>query len=344
MRFIIFIILLLNIFACNNEEITDKNFSYLPDAVGGYSTLNIVADQNLWDYGLKSKVEPVFNREINGLLNRESEFDIQSLRSKAFNRLFKRQRHILIFVTSKKINTKGVSVKKDVFAKGQIIVQVSGRSNQETSQIFDEKKIQIFELFENHRISIIQKLAKLKNNLSLENKLSNSQGIHLIIPQSYQLALDTTNFFYVTKKAKIKCEKFNHGSCYIQTGIFTYFFDYTSQDIFTPNKFIAMRDSITKRYIEGSPQGDSLRSYMKVYKEFSVSTKKVNLNGDFAFEVKGWWDLQNGTMGGPFVSVAYVDELRNRVIVVDGFIFGPNFNKRRFVKELEAVCLSIEPN
>jgi hypothetical protein len=49
-------------------------------------------------------------------------------------------------------------------------------------------------------------------------------------------------------------------------------------------------------------------------------------------------------MGGPFVSVAYVDELRNRVIVVDGFIFGPNFNKRRFVKELEAVCLSIEPN
>jgi hypothetical protein len=81
---------------------------------------------------------------------------------------------------------------------------------------------------------------------------------------------------------------------------------------------------------------------MKVYSDLSVSTKNINLNGDFAFEVKGWWDLQNGTMGGPFVSVAYVDEARNRVIVVDGFVFGPNFNKRRFIKELEAICLSIK--
>ncbi len=344
MRFIIFVILLLNLFACNNEEVNNENFSYLPDAVGGYSTLNIVADQTLWDNGLKKQVEPIFTKEIRGLLNREPEFDLQTIRSKAFNRLFQRQRHILIFVTSKKISKKGISVKKNIFAKGQIIVQVSGSSNKETTQIFNEKKLQIFKLFENHRTSIIQKLAKLKNNLSLENQLSNSQGIQLIIPQSYQLALDTDNFFYVTKKAKIKCEKFNHGSCYIQTGIFTYFFDYTSQDIFTPNKFIAMRDSITKLYIEGSSQRDSLRSYMKVYKGLSVSTKDVNINGNFAFEVKGWWDLQNGTMGGPFVSVAYVDELRNRVIVVDAFVFGPNFNKRRFIKELEAVCLSIQPN
>ena len=148
----------------------------------------------------------------------------------------------------------------------------------------------------------------------------------------------------MTKKAKIKCEKFNHGNCYIQTGIFTYFFDYSSQDIFTPKKFIAMRDSVTKLYIEGSSENDSLRSYMKVYKELPASSENINLNGKYAYKIKGWWDLQNGTMGGPFVSVASVDELRNRVIVSDAFVFGPNFNKRRFVKELEAVCLSIQAN
>ena len=116
------------------------------------------------------------------------------------------------------------------------------------------------------------------------------------------------------------------------------------QCIGTPNKFIAMRDSITKLYIEGSSQNDSLRSYMKVYKELPISSENININGKYGYKIKGWWDLQNGTMGGPFVSVAYVDELRNRVIVSDAFVFGPNFNKRRFIKELEAVCLSIQAN
>ena len=105
-----------------------------------------------------------------------------------------------------------------------------------------------------------------------------------------------------------------------------------------------MRDSVTKLYIEGSSEYDSLRSYMKVYKELPASSENINLNGKYAYKIKGWWDLQNGTMGGPFVSVASVDELRNRVIVSDAFVFGPNFNKRRFVKELEAVCLSIQAN
>ena len=344
MRYITFIFTLFIFFSCNNEEENDSNFSYLPDAVGGYSTINIIADQNLWDYGLKKYVEPIFTKEIEGLLNKEPEFDIQTIRSKAFNRLFQRQRFILMFVSSNKINSEVVTVKKDVYAKGQIIVQVSGKSEKDAIKVFNQKKAQIFTLLDNHRTSIIQQLAKSKNNKSLEKQLSNSQGINLVIPQSYTLALDTTNFFYVTKKAKIKCEKFNHGNCYIQTGIFTYFFDYSSQDIFTPNKFIAMRDSITKLYIEGSSQNDSLRSYMKVYKELPISSENINLNGKYGYEVKGWWDLQNGTMGGPFISVAYVDELRNRVIVSDAFVFGPNFNKRRFIKELEAVCLSIRAN
>ncbi|MBI35180.1 MAG: hypothetical protein CMP67_07440 [Flavobacteriales bacterium] len=344
MRYITFFLTVLILTACNSQEDEKSNFSYLPDAVGGYSTINIIADQNLWDYGLQNFIEPVFTKEIEGLLNKEPEFDLQKIRSKAFNRLFQRQRNILMFVSSGKVNSSGIAVKKDVYANGQIIVQVMGKSHKETIEVFMNKKREIFSLIDNHRTKIIQELARVKNNESLETTLSNNHGIKLTIPKSYALAIDSTNFFYVTKKAKIKCEKFNQRNCYLQTGIFTYFFDYSSKDIFTPNKFIEMRDSITKLYIEGSSQNDTIKAYMKVFKELPVSTEEVNINGKYGYEVKGWWDLKNGTMGGPFVSVAHVDELRNRVIVADAFVFGPNFNKRRFVKELEAICLSIEAN
>jgi len=82
MRYITFFLTVLILTACNSQEDEKSNFSYLPDAVGGYSTLNIIADQNLWDYGLQNFVEPVFTKEIEGLLNKEPEFDLQKIRSK----------------------------------------------------------------------------------------------------------------------------------------------------------------------------------------------------------------------------------------------------------------------
>lgn len=342
MRYLTFLFALFLLISCGDDENSNQSeeFSYLPDAVGGYSTINIIADETLWDYGLKKAVEPIFTQQIEGLLNPEREFDITTIRSKAFNRLFQRQRFLLIFVTGKKVLKSGVSLKKDVYANGQIIVQIAAKTNEEVYQLFKSKQTEVFQLLDDHRSKIIQKLAAKNNNKKLEKTLANNHGIKLTIPKSYQLAADSTNFFYVTKKAELKCEKFSHNKCYIQTGIFTYFFNYTSQDVFTPEKFIAMRDSVTKTYIEGNSTNDSLRAYMQVYKGLPVSTENLNLNGKFGYEVKGWWDLKNGTMGGPFVSVAFVDEARSRVVVTDAFIYGPNFNKRRFIKELEAICLS----
>ncbi|MBL55704.1 MAG: hypothetical protein CMP61_00810 [Flavobacteriales bacterium] len=341
MRYFGIILLVVFFFSCSEESGKNSDdFSYLPEAVGGYSTVNIIADQPLWDNGLKAQVQPVFERQIEGLLNPETEFDITTVRSKVFNRLFKRQRALLIFVTSKKVSQEGVSVKKNVYADGQIVVQLAAKTSDAAITLFKNKKDEIFQVIDHHRTTMIQKLARKKNNDQLEDRLLNNHGIGMIIPKSYRLGMDSLNFFYAFKQGEMKCEKFNHKNCYYQTGVFSYFFNYTDQGIFTPEKFIALRDSVTKIYIEGKTTRDSVRSYMQVYKDFPVATKNITINGQFAYEVKGWWDMKNGTMGGPFVSVATVDEMRNRVIVTDAFVFGPNFNKRRFIKELEAICLS----
>ena len=341
MRYLSIIIFSFILFSCNDKQgKSQDDFSYLPEAVGGYSTINIIADKSLLDVGLNTYVNPAFEKQIEGLLNPEKEFDITTIKSKDFNRLFKRQRSLLIFVTSNKINQEGVSLKNDVYANGQIIVQVAAKTEEKAIEIFKNKETEIFQVFDNHRISVIQKLAQKKNNQKLEEQLNNNLGIDLTIPKSYKLGLDSLNFFYAFKQGEMKCEKFNHKNCYYQTGIFTYFLNYTTQNVFTPERFTAIRDSITSIYIEGKTTNDSARAFMRVYKDLPVFTEKVNINGKFGYKVKGWWDMKNGTMGGPFVSFSFVDEQRNRVIVTDAFVFGPNFNKRRFIKELEAICLS----
>lgn len=332
------------IISCGSDEQLkgDENFSYLPDAVGGYSTVNVIADEDLWNDRLEDLIAPIFNQQIKGLITAEREFDYKTIRSKQFNRLFQRQRLIVVFITSGQVKQPGVSLKKDVYANGQIIVQVAAKNNDAVKAVFESKKDQIFQLLSEHRVDCIQRLAQKENNQELEDLLANNQGIDLVVPKSYTLGIDTPGFSYFFKKGEMKCEKFNHNRCYYQTGIFTYFFPYTSTDVFTAEKFTQMRDSITKLYIEGPSVNDSLKAFMEVYKGLPLTTKNITQNSKFGYQVNGWWDMKNGTMGGPFVSVSYVDEIRNRVIVADAFVFGPNFSKRRFVKELEAVCLSLK--
>lgn len=328
--------------SCSDEP--SNNFSYLPDAVGGYNTVNVIADESVWNLGFKRNVSKLFEKDIKGLFNKEPEFDFNTVRSKAFNRLFQRQKFILLLVVSPKVLKPGISIKHDVYANGQIVVQVAAKTDEKVIELFTAQSVVIFKAFDDHRTKIIQALAKKENNKRLEEKLYKNQKINLTVPASYKLAKDTLNFNYFVKKVQMKCEKFKHNNCYVQSGIMVYSFPYTTSAVFDADKLMEIRDSITKQYIGAPPIIDSLPAYMKTMDEFPFEEEKLNLNNQFAYEVSGWWDVENGTMGGPFVCVAIVDEKQNRVIVADGYVFAPNFNKRRFIKELEAVCLTIQAN
>ena len=49
-------------------------------------------------------------------------------------------------------------------------------------------------------------------------------------------------------------------------------------------------------------------------------------------------------MGGPFVSHAQLDEARQRVIVVEGFVYAPETDKRNFLRRIEAALFTLELN
>ena len=52
------------------------------------------------------------------------------------------------------------------------------------------------------------------------------------------------------------------------------------------------------------------------------------------------WNMENAFMGGPFVQYAFVDKTEEKLICVDGYVFAPKFEKREFLRELEAIALS----
>lgn len=52
--------------------------------------------------------------------------------------------------------------------------------------------------------------------------------------------------------------------------------------------------------------------------------------------------MENDMMGGPFVSHAVVDELNNRVIVVEAFVYAAGQKKGRFIRKLEASLYTLK--
>ena len=52
-------------------------------------------------------------------------------------------------------------------------------------------------------------------------------------------------------------------------------------------------------------------------------------------KVRGLWKMQNGFMGGPFISNFINDKLNDRVLVIEGFLFNPGKEKRNSLQELE---------
>ena len=45
-------------------------------------------------------------------------------------------------------------------------------------------------------------------------------------------------------------------------------------------------------------------------------------------------------MGGPFVSITTLDTKNSRMITIDGYVFAPEFDKREYLREVEAIIKS----
>jgi hypothetical protein len=70
--------------------------------------------------------------------------------------------------------------------------------------------------------------------------------------------------------------------------------------------------------------------------------RSLNLNGTYTAELRGLWKVEGDFMGGPFISISQIDEKRNRIVTVEGYVYAPKFNKREYIRQLEAILYSLE--
>jgi hypothetical protein len=72
-----------------------------------------------------------------------------------------------------------------------------------------------------------------------------------------------------------------------------------------------------------------------------VTFNSTTVNGKYCGVLRGLWHMKGDMMGGPFVSHARVDERNNRVVVVEGFVYAPETDKRNFIRRVESALYTL---
>ena len=100
---------------------------------------------------------------------------------------------------------------------------------------------------------------------------------------------------------------------------------------------INMRDTLASKQL---PVEDGAKFITE--QAYTPYIAPTTIDGKFAFETKGTWEIQNQWMAGPFVNYSVRDTINNRYLVLEGFTYAPSSSKRDLQLELESILKSVK--
>lgn len=303
--------------------------SVLTQATGFAYEVIVVMDQANWEGDGGKAVKGDLGSAVSGLPQPEPCMKITYCEPKDFNGLMTYVRNILIVNIDETMYTKvSVGYEENRWARGQVVMSLKAPSAQAVATYLDEHPKVLSNFFV--RVEMARAIDLLQETYSsvVMNTLKDKFGLMLNAPANIETYTDSTDFFWATNNAATG-----------RTDLLVYTFPYTDANTFTPEYLVAKRDSVLKLHVPGAFPG----SYMTTETRFGllVDYKPIELNGKYCGVMRGLWRMEGDMMGGPFVSVARLDEKNNRVVVAEGFVYAPETDKRNFIRRIEAALYTL---
>ncbi len=307
----------------------EMNERVLPNCTGKSGDLLVVADSSSYNNQTGEAIRAIFSTEQVGLPQREALFNVINVPHRSFARIFHSIRNILMI----KIEPEGkikLTVTKDVWSNSQLVITITAPNDEFAAQTILNNKEVLIDYFNNKEIERLQAKYKLSANSKHAQLLREKYKMGLNIDALYVVAHEEKDFIWLRKEENV-------GGHPVSQGLIIYTYPYVSDSTFKVSELVKKRNYFTKKYVKGGAD----KSYMTSYEEYVPNQKEVSLNGVYANELRGLWHMKGDFMGGPFINYSLVDEKRNRVICIDGYVYAPKFDKREFLRELEALIKTI---
>jgi len=320
-HFLLLSLVLIAFFSCK-EETKKEREAMLPDSSGNLCVLQVVVTNDLWDGEIGETIRGIFAVPIDGLPQEEPLFSIRQMPPNAFDGFSQKSR---IFIYIQLQDSTHFRPATNHYAKPQKGYFISAPTPQEVAAVIEKNAEEMLKTL--YKTEIAEKQRRMSLSLLDVSSVEEKLKVTFKIPSAYRIAKLTDDFAWLRKD--------------IRTGTTNLMIYEMPLDAFDNQEtlvrdLIRMRDSIGEMHIEGPRPG----SYMITEDAFAPFVFESEVDGHFAFESKGTWEVKHDFMAGPFVNYIIKDEPNNRILVMEGFTFAPSISKRDYQFELEAIIKS----
>lgn len=324
MKKIVLALLTSILFACNDSgpSILIPSSSGLP-----YEVL-VVCNNDFWNAPAGRALYDVLDTDVPGLPQSERSFRISHTSPEGFSRLLKPFRNIIeVNIDKSRFTQTKFKFARDVHSRPQVIMTIQSPSAQEFQEYVSTHGQTIIDFFTSEEMNReLRNVEKAYNKIFLDS-VQTKFNCEFYVPVNLTGIKSSKDFLWVSDM--------NSANNVILSFVM-YSYPYTSPDNFTLENFLNKRDSVMKINLPGGKEGQ----YMAT-EHLLVSMKETEFRERYRQIVRGLWKMENDMMGGPFVSHSVVDELNNKVIVVEAFVYAPDRKKSDLMRKLEASLFSL---
>lgn len=279
-----------------------------------------------WESPLGDTIRSILTRPVEVTNQYEPLFDVSRIPPEVYRNLAARHRNILLVNADPAVSETGIGVAYDVAARPQVVLTLQGPNVDSLTRYLSAHADEVLHVLEAAERDRTIDYGRTYPNAYLTQMVADSIGIGLSVPKGYELRKGEGDFLWISYE-------FPQAS----QGFFLYSYPYTGKQDLTPEALVKARNRFAAR-IPGPSEG----SYMTTASVFEPEYRAFRLENRLWIELRGFWDVANDFMGGPFVSYTTVDTRTNRVVTLDGYVYSPRDPKRNRLRELEHLLYLIQ--
>ena len=304
----------------------NRKSALLPNVSGKAGEVIVVMTKADWEGALGNATRDLLAADCPWLPIREPLYTLVNIIPNDFANLFKVHRNIVYFDIDPQAADIGVSYVKDRWATPQCLVYVAAHSSDEAmAYLKDSGKNVVAYIEQAERDRVISNTLHYEEK-SIAGEIAPLFGGSPHFPMGYSLKKKTDDFVWVADEKQ-----------YTNQGVLIYKYP-AGNDPFSLAKIIEQRNAILKANVPGMFEN----TYMTTGEVPEPYIEYLKYHGrDFA-QVRGWWEVQNDFMAGPFVSQSFYSKDGSEIIVTEAFLYAPKYDKRQYLRQVESLLYSWE--
>ena len=281
--------------------------------------LLVVANKDWLKTEAGQKLVEIVEAPISGLPQREGNFRVTYVNPEAFKGVFQFYANILVVKVDMKHEESRMTLEKDLYARPQVVEGLYAPTDWAFVRLLEAHKKDILRHFNENEFARERKFLEKNYNGAVMAQVKKQFGVSINVPQDVDDMKIGENFLWASASKKD-----------FQQNVCIYTLPWSNN-----LSFEDVRDSVMKVNIPGDREDQWMETDRRTVMIDDITRTDLLV-------VRGLWDMRNDAMGGPFVSYCYVDTIRNRFLIVEGFVFAPDKKKRPIIRQLEAALQTVK--